>query len=174
MRSRRSKLEAWAVSPSGLSICRVALIHVIRLDTGTVAILRTHRKAQNEERLLVGPGFVDHGLVLCRPDGGPYHPDRFSLEFKRNQGYFNRQHSDETLPEPTLHGLRHTWATLALRAGIDIKIVSERLNHSFTHITREIYTHVTRRCRGDAAERLLLDCFSALVSPCLAGLTQGR
>ncbi len=128
--------------------------HVIRLDTGTVAMLRAHRKAQNEERLLVGPGFVDQGLVFCRPDGSPYHPDRFSLEFKRNQAYFNRDHADDPLPELTLHGLRHTWATLALRAGIDIKIVSERLNHSSTHVTREIYTHVTPPMQTDAAERV--------------------
>ncbi len=58
------------------------------------------------------------------------------------------------LPELTLHGLRHTWATLALRAGIDIKIVSERLNHSSTHITREIYTHVTPPMQADAAEQV--------------------
>ena len=128
--------------------------HVIRLDTGTVAMLRAHRKTQNEELLLVGPGFVDQGLVFCRPDGPPYHPDRFSLEFKRNQSYFNRAHQSDPLPELTLHGLRHTWATLALRAGIDIKIVSERLNHSSTHITREIYTHVTPPMQSDAAERV--------------------
>lgn len=54
----------------------------------------------------------------------------------------------------TLHGLRHTWATLALSAGIDIKIVSERLNHSSTTITREIYTDVTPPMQSDAAERV--------------------
>ena len=43
---------------------------------------------------------------------------------------------------------------LALRAGIDIKIVSERLNHSSTNITREIYTHVTPPMQSDAAERV--------------------
>ena len=133
--------------------------HVIRLDTGTVAILGAHRKTQNEERLLVGPGFIDQDLVFCRPDGSPYHPNRFSLEFKRNQSYFNRAHPEHPLPELTLHGLRHTWATLALRAGIDIKIVSERLNHSSTHITREIYTHVTPPMQSDAAERVSLQFF---------------
>jgi integrase len=130
--------------------------HVIRLDTGTVAMLRAHRKTQNEERLLVGPGFVDHGLVFCRPDGSPYHPDRFSLEFKRKQSYLNRDNPANPVPELTLHGLRHTWATLALQAGIDIKIVSERLDHSSTHITREIYTHVTPPMQTDAAERVAL------------------
>ncbi len=128
--------------------------HVIRLDAGTVAMLRTHRATQNEERLLVGEGFKSQDLVFCRPDGSPYHPERFSLEFRRNQEYFNRDHTDDLLPELTLHGLRHTWATLALRAGIDIKIVSERLNHSSTNITREIYTHVTPPMQSDAAERV--------------------
>ena len=133
--------------------------HVIRLDSGTLAMLRAHRKTQNEERLLVGPGFVDQGLVFCRPSGSPYHPDRFSLEFKRNQGYFSRAHPEEALPELTVHGLRHTWAMLALRAGIDIKIVSERLDHSSTHITREIYTHVTPPMQSDAAERVAAQVF---------------
>jgi hypothetical protein len=41
-----------------------------------------------------------------------------------------------------------------LTAGIDIKIVSERLDHSSTHITREIYTHVTPPMQSDAAERV--------------------
>lgn len=53
-----------------------------------------------------------------------------------------------------LHGLHHTWATLALAEGIDIHIVSERLNHSSTHVTREIYTHVTPPMQSDAAERV--------------------
>ncbi|MCP4383096.1 MAG: tyrosine-type recombinase/integrase [Hyphomicrobiales bacterium] len=58
------------------------------------------------------------------------------------------------LPHLKLHGLRHTWATLALEEGIDIHIVSERLNHSSTHVTREIYTHVTPPMQSDAAERV--------------------
>lgn len=128
--------------------------HVIRLDSGTVAMLRQHKVRQAEMRLLVGPGWDDHGLVFCRPDGRPLNPDHFSQEFDRNQSYFNRDHPDEPLPRLTLHGLRHTWATLALRAGIDIKIVSERLNHSSTHITREIYTHVTPPMQSDAAEHV--------------------
>ena len=53
-----------------------------------------------------------------------------------------------------LHGLRHTWVTLALQEGIDIKIVSDRLNHSSAHITREIYTHVTSPMHSDAADRV--------------------
>ncbi len=103
-------------------------------------------------RRLVGEGWKDQDLVFCRPDGSPHHPDHFSQEFDRNQGYYNRANPELPLPVLTLHGLRQTWATPALRAGIDIKIVSERLNHSSTHITREIYTHVTPPMQSEAAE----------------------
>ncbi|MEJ7799046.1 MAG: site-specific integrase [Ilumatobacter sp.] len=126
--------------------------HLIRLDGGTVAMLRRLRSEQAEEKLRLGPGYADEGYVFCQWDGQPYHPERFSREFDRNREYFNRDHPDDPLPPITLHGLRHTWATLALRAGIDIKIVSERLNHGSTTITREIYTHVTPPMQSDAAE----------------------
>jgi len=128
--------------------------HLIRLDPVTVALLRAGRARQNEERLLVGPGYDDLDLAFCHPDGRPYEPNRFSREFLRKQEQFNRAHPEHPLPRLVLHGLRHTWATLALEEGIDIKIVSERLNHSSTHVTREIYTHVTPPMQSDAAERV--------------------
>ncbi len=128
--------------------------HLIRLDSGTVAMLRRLRVEQSEEKLRLGPGYDDGGFVFAQFDGRPHHPERFSREFDRKQRYFNRDHAGEPLLAITLHGLRHTWATLALSAGIDIKIVSERLNHSSTHITREIYTHVTPPMQSDAAEKV--------------------
>jgi integrase len=133
--------------------------HLIRLDTGTVGMLRSWRARQNEEKLLVGLGFVDQGFVFSQPDGRPYDPDRFSREFVRKQEQYNRSYPEEPLPRLVLHGLRHTWATLALHEGIDIKIVSERLNHSSTHVTREIYTHVTPPMQSDAAERVARSIF---------------
>lgn len=128
--------------------------HLIRLDKTTVDMLRRWKAHQNQEKLLAGPGYADQDFVFAMPDGSPYHPDRFSREFDRKQEQYNRAHPDERLPRLVLHGLRHTWATLALEEGIDIKIVSERLNHSSTHVTREIYTHVTPPMQSDAAERV--------------------
>jgi integrase len=40
------------------------------LDAGTVAILRAHRRAQAAERLMVGAGWRDHGLVFAPPTVG--------------------------------------------------------------------------------------------------------
>ncbi len=128
--------------------------HLVRLDTGTVDLIRRWRARQHEEQLFLGAGYTDDGWVYCKADGTVYHPDRFSREFDRQQRRYNRAEPTQLLPELKLHGLRHTWATLALAEGIDIHIVSERLNHSSTHVTREIYTHVTPPMQSDAAERV--------------------
>ncbi len=136
--------------------------HMVLLDPGTVGMLRRWRPRQAEEKLLVGAGYRDEDFVFCHPDGSVYDPDRFSREFLRKQVQYNRAHPDEPLPRLVLHGLRHTWATLALNEGIDIQIVSERLNHSSTHVTREIYTHVTPPMQSDAAERVAARIFRGL------------
>jgi integrase len=46
------------------------------------------------------------------------------------------------MPCISIHGLRHTWATLALQAGVHPKIVQEQLGHSTLAITLDIYSHV--------------------------------
>ena len=50
---------------------------------------------------------------------------------------------------------RHTAATLALEAGIDIKIVTDQLGHSTTTITRDLYQHVRHQVHVDCAEKVV-------------------
>jgi len=123
---------------------------VIELDSRTVAALRTLRAHQGEERLLLGDAYTDLGLVFCRPDGRPYHPEAFSKTFDRRLS----QSAFTDLPRIRLHDLRHTWATLALVAGVDVKIVSERLGHSSPLVTWQTYQHVIKGMQSDAAERV--------------------
>ena len=121
----------------------------VALDPGTITVLREHRQRQIAERLLMGAGFTDHGLVFCRPDGGPLHPERFSRTFSRESAHAG-------LPAIRLHDLRHTWATLALSAGEHPKVVQERLGHANVSITLDVYSHVSEGLHGDAASRLTL------------------
>lgn len=46
------------------------------------------------------------------------------------------------LPHIKLHGARHTYATLALSAGVPLHIVSKRLGHSTLAVTANVYTHL--------------------------------
>jgi integrase len=62
---------------------------------------------------------------------------------------FVRRHQ---LPPLTLHGLRHTAATLMIEAGIPVRTVSEHLGHGQTSTTVNIYTH-SSRANGIALEK---------------------
>ncbi len=98
-----------------------------------------------EERLLVGPDFADEGLVFHQPDGACLRPDAVSATFVRRVQHYQ-------LDRLTLHGLRHTWATLALEQGIHPRVVQERLGHSTIAITLGIYSHVAPTLHDEAAE----------------------
>lgn len=50
----------------------------IALDSGTIAVLREHRRRSLEERLVVGAAFEDRGLVFHRPNGSCLRPDAVS------------------------------------------------------------------------------------------------
>ena len=128
--------------------------HTIALDVGTVQMLRDLHERQAELKRMLGAGYSNEGWIFCRADGVPLHPERFSREFLRKQDAYNKANPEDPLPRLKLHGLRHTWATLALEEGIDIHVVSDRLDHSSTHITSEIYTHVRRPLQSDAADRV--------------------
>ena len=73
--------------------------------------------------------------MLCREDGSPVAPDQVSRRFIALS-------TDAELPRIVLHGLRHTHATHALAAGVDVTIVSKRLGHSRSSFTADTYTRV--------------------------------
>lgn len=120
----------------------------IDLDPTTIAELRAHRVWQAQELLLLGIRPNGETLVFSRPDGTVYHPARFSREFTRTV----ERHPG--FPRIPVHGLRHSWATIALASGIPNKVVAERLGHSSTAITDNLYSHVTPTMGADAAAKV--------------------
>ena len=98
----------------------------------------------------MGPAYEDNGFVFCRPDGRPYHPEAISKTFARRL----EQPAFVDLPRIRLHDLPHTWPTLALIAGVDVKVVSKRLGHSSPVVTWQTYQHVIKGMQPDAAERV--------------------
>lgn len=106
----------------------------IVLGDDLVALLREHRKRQAEERLAAGPAWVDSGAVFGEVDGRALHPNKAS-------NTFSRAASTADLPAIGLHGLRHTHATMLLRAGVPIPAVAQRLGHANPSITLAVYSH---------------------------------
>ena len=65
---------------------------------------------------------------------------------------FERLTRSSGLPPIRLHDLRHTAASLALQAGVPLKVVSEQLGHSSLAITADTYTSVLPAVAQAAAE----------------------
>ena len=116
----------------------------IDLDPDTIDILLNLQKAQSD--LLAEVGIDSSEYVFCRPDGSHLEPDSFSQAFDRAVA---RQRA--IVPKLSLQGLRHTHATILLKAGVPVKVVSERLGHASVAFTMMQYQHVLPGMQADAA-----------------------
>ena len=73
---------------------------------------------------------------------GMYYPDSVTA-------IHNKILKSAGLPHIRLHDLRHTFATLALQNGVDVKTVSSILGHYDAGFT--LHTHVTTKMQEEAA-----------------------
>ena len=111
---------------------------LIALDPNTLNALRRHRVGQLEQRLEHGDGWAnDKGLVFTDEIGRIYRPDRFTRTFQTEARRLG-------LTPIGIQGLRHSIATTALRSGVPIKVMTERLGHSSTSVTMDRYSHVVQ------------------------------
>ncbi len=113
----------------------------IDLDEGTLDVLRRWRAARTEE---AGRDLGEADLVFSKPDGSWLHPQSFSQVLDRRVLKLD-------VPVISLHDLRHTHATLLLKAGVPVKVVSERLGHSTAAFTMTVYQHVLPGMQAEAA-----------------------
>jgi integrase len=109
----------------------------IDLDSGELAIVQT---------ITNGPDWGNEGDLASTDEvGQPVRPEWFSKEF-------GRVVAAPGVPRICLHDVRHTNATLAPKAGVHPKVVSERLGHSTIAITLDLYPHVTPGLARGAAD----------------------
>jgi integrase len=118
----------------------------IPLPRFAVDRLRRHRREQRARFEQLGLWQANESLVFDH-DGEPWNPNTFGTEFARRARRFK-------LPPVRLHDLRHSYATLMLEAGVDLKTVSQALGHSTIRTTADTYAHVTPAMQQSAAERL--------------------
>jgi integrase len=133
-----------------LAICPPKTPHstrVIALDHTTVAALRAHRDRQRAEAGAYGPGYRPSGFVFTNLNGDPMAPDRLTRTFRQLA-------AEAGLPPVRLHDLRHGAATLALAAGVDLRVVQDMLGHSSIVLTADTYTSVLPALAHTAAEKV--------------------
>ena len=117
---------------------------VIDLDPATADHLRAHRERQVDDKQEWRADYQDGDLVFCKENGEPVHPQTYSQAFARLV-------AKSDLPSIRLHDLRHTHATIAIKAGIPTRVISERLGHESPAFTLKQYAHVLPGMQADAA-----------------------
>lgn len=90
---------------------------------------------RQDEMALLGEKYVDRGFVLCHDGGLPYQADYLSNRLQRVL-------SKTELPYVTLHGLRHSFASIANSRNVPLFGISKALGHSNTNTTSQIYMHM--------------------------------
>ena len=108
---------------------------VIPLGEQALAVLQSQQEKTHSE------------YVFPSPNGGPISPDSV-----RNM--LRRVLKRAGLPYVRFHDLRHTFATLALQNGVDVKTVSSILGHFSAGFTLDTYAHVTTTAQREAAKKM--------------------
>jgi len=136
--------KGWTLSPPKTTKGR----REITISKSLVVALMELKKRQDALRDRAGANYKDEGFIFVDETGSPLKRDVLRRVFKPAL-------ATAGLPKNIrLHDLRHTSATLLLKAGENIKVVSERLGHANISITLEIYAHVLPGMQRDAANRM--------------------
>jgi integrase len=109
--------------------------------------LKAHRARQAEEILAAGQSFQRQDFIFTNDKGGFLNIHAVDTRWEtcvRKSG----------LPRITLYGCRHTHATVLLMAGVNPKVVSERLGHASIVITLDTYSHVLPDMQDEVVAKL--------------------
>lgn len=124
---------------------------VVDVDAGTVAVLRAWKRELGGVSLdLVRADAYVFGNLA----GEARSPNEISRRWRTRVEAARKHLGADALPAITLHGLRHTHATILLELNENPKVVQERLGHSSIVTTMNVYSHVTPTMQRAAADRL--------------------
>ena len=123
-------------------------IRDIDLPDTIVDILKNTQQRQEENRKFFKKEYIESDYVICEDNGILITPNAFSKRFKTLINNF------EIDKKTTLHGLRHAWATIQLKYGTPLKVVSSLIGHSTGQITQDTYQHALEDMNKEAAKKM--------------------
>lgn len=137
-------------------------VRTISLPKHLIQMIQQLKTEQKRYSLKLGSAWVGHrgseydnNFLFTQWDGSLIYPTTPYADFKKLIKNYNKTAPvDAQLPLITLHGLRHTSATLLISQNVDIKTVSHRLGHSQTSTTMNIYAHSLKKMDESAANAL--------------------
>ncbi len=122
-------------------------VRTLRLGSGSISALRQHWGRQESERLRARELWADDDRVFATPRGTIIDPRNLNRSL-------DELCTAAGVTRVRVHDLRHTCATLLLAEGEPLEVIAERLGHSDTRVTSQVYAHVVDGLRQRAADRL--------------------
>ena len=114
-------------------------------------------KSKSSIRDIPIPEFIIPTLMDFRQEGSTHFistPDSPLIEPRTMQNHFKRIIETAGITDANFHCLRHTFSTLCIEAGVDIKSLSEMLGHTNVNITLNRYVHSTFDQKRESMNRL--------------------
>ena len=112
-----------------------------------INLLATIKDKQDEQKRALNDSYSDGGYVMAWENGEPYRPNYLSDLFKKII-------DDNNLPPLHLHGLRHSFSSIANELGASLFDISKALGHSQVGTTSEIYTHMYDKTHKKAINQI--------------------
>lgn len=106
--------------------------------------LKEYQARQSNDISDSGNMYHDEGYVIAQIDGSPVHPSTIRKWIKNAFEYCD-------VPYITVHGLRHTYASLLIANGVDPRTAAAQLGHSSPAITMNIYANPQNEAKRRAA-----------------------
>ena len=111
------------------------------------AILREQLAYVDDLRLHAGNAWIERGLLFPGPNGD-------YLSRQTVYDCLQRVAKNAGIGPVRVHDLRHTFAALALEAGVDVRTVQGILGHATPEFTLRVYAYVNDHMRKTAAQKL--------------------
>lgn len=125
----------------------VSGMRTVPIDDWTLKFLHHVRDVKNQNKETLGAEYQSNDYVYTRWDGRTYYPDTATSQLKK----FLRRNK---LNKITLHELRHTFCTILISAGKDLKTVQKIMGHKDSRMTIEVYTHAVEDKIFSAADAM--------------------
>lgn len=110
-------------------------------------VLKDHKKSQAKVIMKNRLDYHDENFIFAHENGYPIIPKNVNYRLAR------LVKKTSIKKHVTSHTLRHTHISMLAEAGVDLKTVMERVGHTDSRTTIEIYTHVTNKMKERAAQK---------------------